>query len=133
MDTLEQIWNEKYRQFLGLEVDSAKVGILQDVHWAEGLFGYFPTYSLGSFYAAQFYKQASLEIPDLETKIASGNLKPLLRWLRENIHQHGQRFSSEDLCRKVTGEGLNVDYFMDYLKEKYAQVYAFNSTLSNKY
>jgi carboxypeptidase Taq len=133
VDTLEQIWNEKYRQFLGLEVDSAKVGILQDVHWAEGLFGYFPTYSLGSFYAAQFYKQASLEIPDLETKIASGNLKPLLRWLRENIHQHGQRFSSEDLCRKVTGEGLNVDYFMDYLKEKYAQVYAFNSTLSNKY
>jgi carboxypeptidase Taq len=129
VEELEQVWNTKYQQILGIEVPSAQLGILQDVHWAEGLFGYFPTYSLGSFYAAQFFNQAQKDIPDLESKIASGDLQALLQWLRQNIHQQGQRYSSEELCQKITGEPLNVDYFMKYLTEKYARIYNFDKVV----
>ncbi len=129
VEELEQVWNTKYQQILGIEVPNAQVGILQDVHWAEGLFGYFPTYSLGSFYAAQFFHQAKKDIPALESKIASGDLQALLQWLRHHIHQHGQRYTSEELCRKVTGEPLNVDYFMNYLSEKYATIYNFDAAV----
>lgn len=127
VDTLEEVWNQKYQDFLGLEVPHATHGVLQDVHWAEGLFGYFPTYSLGSFYAAQFFYKASLDIPNLDKEIAKGNMKPLLEWLRYHIHQHGQKYTSEELCKRITGEGLNLKYFMDYATEKYAMIYSLNA------
>jgi len=120
---LEQIWNEKIKEYLGLDVPSAKMGVLQDIHWSHGSFGYFPTYSLGSFYAAQFYHFAELAIPELSSQIESKNFLPLLHWLRENIHQYGHTYSSEELCKKVTGEGLNFKYFKDYLDKKYKLVY----------
>ncbi|MGH1336338.1 MAG: carboxypeptidase M32 [Aureispira sp.] len=120
---LEDIWNQKYKLYLGIEVPNANQGILQDIHWAEGLFGYFPTYSLGSFYAAQFYAKAKQDIPLLEQQIAKGNCQSLLTWLRTNIHQHGQRYTSEELCQKATGEGLDLSFFMDYIREKYKEVY----------
>lgn len=125
VETLDTVWNEKYKDFLGVEVPNAAYGILQDVHWAEGLFGYFPTYSLGSFYAAQFYSKAKEAIPNLDAEIAEGNMAPLLEWLRHHIHQHGQKYTSEELCQRITGEGLNLKYFMEYAWEKYAVVYDF--------
>lgn len=127
VDNLDVIWNQKYKDFLGLEVPHAAYGILQDVHWAEGLFGYFPTYSLGSFYAAQFYSKAKEDIPNLEDQIAAGNMAPLLEWLRYHIHQHGQKYTSEELCQRITGEGLNLKYFMEYAREKYAVIYDFDT------
>jgi carboxypeptidase Taq len=86
--------------------------------------GYFPTYSLGSFYAAQFYAQAMKEIPNLILEIEKGNMKPLLDWLREKIHRHGRRYTSEELCTQICGEGLNLKYFMDYARRKYGEIYA---------
>ncbi len=116
-------WNAKYKDFLDLEVPDDRQGVLQDIHWAHGSFGYFPTYSLGSFYAAQFYQAAVEQIPDLEKEIAIGNTLPLLKWLRKNIHQHGRRYSASELCEKVTGEKLNFKYFMKYSKEKFEGLY----------
>lgn len=121
---LPAYWNKKYKEYLNIDVPSNTEGVLQDVHWSHGSFGYFPTYSLGSFYAAQFYAKANAEIINLEQEIESGNMMPLLRWLRENIHKYGKYYSAKELCVKITGEKLNFDYFMSYVKKKYAFIYS---------
>lgn len=120
---LPDIWHEKYKAYLDLDITDHNQGVLQDIHWAHGSIGYFPTYSLGSFYAAQFYAHAQRALPNLEDHIAQGDNQPLLQWLRENIHQHGRYFTADELCRKVTGESLNFRYFMDYARRKYQDVY----------
>jgi len=116
-------WNELYGQYLGVQPKDDKTGVLQDVHWSHGSFGYFPTYTLGSFYAAQFFHQAQKDISDLHTQITTGELSSLLHWLREQIHQHGRRYTSEELCERVTGQKLNPAYFMDYIRDKYSGIY----------
>jgi len=121
---LATVWNEAYKKYLKIDVVSDKTGVLQDVHWAHGGFGYFPTYSLGSFYAAQFFNKAKEEINELEIEIEKGNMKPLLSWLRENIHQYGRFYSAKDVCKKATGEKLNFKYFMDYVHNKYGEIYS---------
>lgn len=121
---LPELWNKKYKDYLGIDVPSNAKGVLQDIHWSHGSFGYFPTYSLGSFYAAQFYNKVSGEIPELEAEIEKGNLKPLLNWLREKIHRHGKFYTAEELCIQVTGEKLNFRHFMDYASKKYKQLYS---------
>jgi len=120
---LPALWNAKYKEYLGLDVPSDSAGVLQDIHWSHGSFGYFPTYSLGSFYAAQFYAKAKADIPGLEKEIEQGNTKPLLLWLREKIHRYGKLYSAEDLCINLTGEKLNFKYFMEYAKAKYGVLY----------
>lgn len=120
---LRTIWNDRYQEYLGLEIKDDKTGILQDIHWSHGSIGYFPTYSLGSFYAAQFFAQAKKDIPNLEERISEGDNQLLLDWLRKNIHQHGARYNPNALCKRVTGETLNFKYFMDYVKEKYGGIY----------
>jgi carboxypeptidase Taq len=120
---LREIWNSSYKKYLNIDVPSDKKGVLQDVHWSHGGFGYFPTYSLGSFYAAQFYQQAKKDIPALESEIEKGNMLPLLTWLREKIHRHGKFYSAQEVCEKATGEKLNFSYFMNYAKEKYGEIY----------
>ncbi|MFN2440272.1 MAG: carboxypeptidase M32, partial [Chitinophagaceae bacterium] len=116
-------WNEQYKKWLEVDVPNDKQGCLQDVHWSHGSFGYFPTYSLGSFYATQFYNAAGLNIKDLEKEISQGQTLPLLNWLQSNIHEKGRFFISEDLCRNVTGKPLDVQYFITYLLEKYRAIY----------
>lgn len=116
-------WNESYKKFLDVDVSDDKKGCLQDVHWSHGSFGYFPTYSLGSFYASQFYQAASLHVKNLESEMAQGNTSSLLNWLHQNIHSKGRFFTSEELCKQVTGKGLDVNYFMDYLLHKYVSIY----------
>ncbi len=123
VSNLDEIWRSKYKEYLNVEVPDDKRGILQDIHWSYGSIGYFPTYSLGSFYAAQFFAQACKEIPDLILQIEKGNTQPILDWLRSNIHQHGKRYTAEELCVKITGEPLNFKYFMDYAQEKYNGIY----------
>jgi carboxypeptidase Taq len=121
---LPSYWNAKYKEYLGIDVPSDSKGVLQDIHWSHGSFGYFPTYSLGSFYAAQFFAQAKKENPELEKQIEAGNMKPLLEWLREKVHKHGKYYTAEELCIAITGEKLNFQYFMDYAKKKYSQLYS---------
>jgi len=120
---LPKVWNAKYKEYLNIDVPNDGEGVLQDIHWSHGAFGYFSTYSIGSFYAAQFFNQAKKEIPELEKQIENGDLTPLLTFLRKNIHQHGKLFASEEICLNITGEKLNFKHFMDYAKNKYSKIY----------
>lgn len=125
VDEIPAWWNEHYAAWLGVTVPDDKRGCLQDVHWSHGSFGYFPTYSLGSFYAAQFFAAAKDQVPGLQESIGRGDTTPLLNWLRENIHRWGRRYTSEELCRKATGKNLDIGYFMQYLLDKYDNIYNF--------
>ena len=116
-------WNEQYRKLLGVAVPDDRKGCLQDVHWSHGSFGYFPTYSLGSLYAAQFYSTANQQLPALEREMEEGKTLSLLQWLREKVHSRGRYFTSEDLCQEITGKTLDVSYFVNYLLDKYVSIY----------
>ncbi len=120
---LPELWNVKYKEYLAIDVPSNTLGVLQDVHWSHGSLGYFPTYSIGSFYAAQFFAHAQKGIENLPSKIEKGETAELLNWLRSNIHVKGRLYTSEEICEQVTGEGLNFQYFMNYAKNKYSEVY----------
>ncbi|MCD6068489.1 MAG: carboxypeptidase [Bacteroidetes bacterium] len=120
---LPAYWNAKYKEYLGIDVPTDTKGVLQDIHWSHGSFGYFPTYSIGSFYAAQFFDQAKKEIPGLVQQIENGDLHSLLNWLRERIHRHGRFYTASELCEKITGEKLNFSHFMNYAREKYSAIY----------
>jgi len=120
---LRDIWNDRYKSYLGLDVPDDNRGVLQDIHWSHGSIGYFPTYSLGSFYAAQFYQQAVKDLPGLEEDLARGHCERLLHWLRDKVHAHGRRYSSEQLCERITGEPLRFRYFMEYAERKYGDIY----------
>ncbi len=118
-------WNEQYEKYLDVKVTDDRNGCLQDVHWSHGSFGYFPTYSLGSFYAAQLFAAVGKTYPDLSMDIQKGDTKVLLNWLRLHIHQYGRTFKSEELCQKACGETLNIGYFLNYLLDKYRNIYKF--------
>ncbi|MEJ7767877.1 MAG: carboxypeptidase M32 [Chitinophagaceae bacterium] len=118
-------WNELYKEHLGVVVPDDKQGCLQDVHWSHGSFGYFPTYSLGSLYAAQIFATAAKQLPFLKEDINNGKTSALLAWLRTHIHEHGRKYTSSQLCRTITGETLNVNYFLQYAVDKYQDIYNF--------
>ena len=116
-------WREKYRQYLGVIPPDDRSGVLQDVHWSAGLIGYFPTYSLGNLYAAQFFAQAKADVVDLEGAVARGDFQPLLAWLREKIHRHGQRWSAAELVERVTGRPLSAEPLVAHLRAKLGPLY----------
>ena len=116
-------WNLKMRELLGIEPPNNAEGCLQDIHWSMGAFGYFPTYALGNLYAAQFFEAARRAMPDLKDRIRRGEFRPLLDWLRSNIHQHGQRYRPTELVERVTGRSLSIEPFMNYLREKFSPIY----------
>jgi carboxypeptidase Taq len=120
---IPDFWNEQYKAQMGVIVPDDKKGCLQDVHWSHGSFGYFPTYSLGSFYAAQFFAAAKQQLENLEADLTSGKLIPLLTWLRNKIHSKGRQYTSEELCQNVTEKTLDYQYFMNYLLDKYKPIY----------
>lgn len=116
-------WNEHYQKYLGVSVTDDKTGCLQDIHWSHGSFGYFATYSLGSIIAAQLYAAIEKENVSVNKEVAEGNTAFILNWLRKNIHQYGRQYTSQELCSKITGEGLNTKYFIDYATKKYTVIY----------
>lgn len=116
-------WNEAYKEALGLDVPSDREGCLQDVHWSFGLIGYFPTYTLGNLYAAQFWEKARQDNPDLDEQISQGNFAPLLSWFRSRIHIHGRRYSPAQLCERATGRPLSAEPLVSQLKAKLYPVY----------
>jgi len=122
-EDLPDIWNAKMKEYLNIVPTGDADGVLQDVHWSLGAFGYFPTYTLGNLYAAQFYEQARLEIPHLEDEIAKGQLLILRRWLEQKIHRWGRTFTPDNLVQRVTGKSLNPDLFLAYVERKYAELY----------
>jgi len=120
---LPSVWNKYYKEYLGIDVPDDAHGVLQDVHWSHGSFGYFPTYSLGSIYAAQFFRQATKEISGLESMIGTGDFMPLLNWLRQKVHVHGKTYRANELCKMITGETINFSYFMEYARSKFNGIY----------
>ncbi|HZH02552.1 MAG TPA: carboxypeptidase M32 [Myxococcaceae bacterium] len=116
-------WNGKMKALLGIEPPDDTRGVLQDIHWAWGELGYFPTYALGNLYAATLYRAAREAVPGLEEGFRRGEFRPLTRWLRENIHRPGFRTYAEDRVRSATGRGLNDEDFLSYLRGKYADLY----------
>ena len=123
VEDIPAAWNESCQRLLGITPPDDRQGCLQDIHWSMGIFGYFPTYALGNLYAAQFFEQAATNIPDLADRIRANDHKPLLSWLRTNIHQHGQPYRAAELVEKVTGKPLSIKPFMDYVTGKFSAVY----------
>ncbi|MFX1353243.1 MAG: carboxypeptidase M32 [Promethearchaeota archaeon] len=121
---LPALWNEKMEELLGITPPNDAEGVLQDVHWSGGAFGYFPTYALGNLYAAQIYKNALKKLPILPEDYKEGKFSSLLKYLKENVHQYGKIYRAPDLIKKITGEDLNSKYFIDYIKEKFYPIYS---------
>lgn len=118
-------WNSRFKKYFDIEVDKDTNGCLQDVHWSAGLFGYFPTYTLGNLYSAHFFNKAEKDIPDLKEQFTLGNFEPLVTWLRENIHKHGARYRANVLCEKVTGESLSYKPLVAYMDDKFKGIYGY--------
>lgn len=116
---LPELWVDKYREYLGVTVDSASNGVLQDIHWAHGALGYFPTYTIGNLAAAQIWHTYCLADPDHRRTLQNGNLGKIRNWLTANIYQHGAVYPPATLLKKVTGEALNSRFLIDYLTAKY--------------
>lgn len=120
---LPEAWNSASAELFGIVPENDAQGVLQDIHWSMGAFGYFPTYALGNLYAAQFFQSMEKELPDCTKKISQGSFEGILYWLREKIHRHGRIFDAEELCFRISGEQLNPCYFTDYLIKKYSELY----------
>ncbi len=120
---LPEAWNSKYREYLGITPPNDADGVLQDIHWSAGLFGYFATYSLGNLYAAQFFEQADHDCGGLHAQFAHGEFAPLRKWLLEQIHSHGRRYSAAQLVERVTRKPLSHDALMRHLRGKFGPMY----------
>jgi len=120
---LPRAWNEKMEQYVGVVPKNDSLGVLQDIHWSSGYIGYFPTYTLGNIYASQMYRQIQKDVPSLEEDIGHGRFEPLLSWLRENVHEHGNLYTAKELTQELFGEPLSDRYFIDHIKEKFGRIY----------
>lgn len=118
---LPKAWNEKIEEYLGITVPNATEGVLQDVHWYAGLIGYFPSYALGNAYASQLFHTMKQELS--LNDYSQDKLQEVRLWLGENIHQYGMMKTTSELIREITGEDLNPDYYIEYLKNKYEALY----------
>jgi carboxypeptidase Taq len=116
-------WNAKMQDLLGITPPTDRDGCLQDIHWSSGLFGYFPTYALGNLYAGQFWQTLRKAVPDLDARIATGDMRTLLNWLRENIHRHGQQYRPNVLCQRITGQDLSINPLLSYIEGKFRPLY----------
>lgn len=123
---LPEAWNERVHKYFGIEVPDDAHGVLQDVHWAAGTIGYFPTYALGTLIAGQLWDRAHADIGDLDQLIAAGELAPLRDWLGEHVHRHGAKFTSAELLQRVVGGPIAVGPFVSYLKRKLSEAYGLN-------
>lgn len=120
---LPELWNAKVKEYLNITPKNDAEGVLQDVHWSFGGFGYFPSYAMGNLYGAQIYEQALKELPALPQKIRGGDFKPLKTWLNEKVHGMGHLYDPEELIKTISGAPLSADPFMDYLEKKYSEIY----------
>jgi carboxypeptidase Taq len=117
---LPEAWNARMKDYLGVDVPDDAHGVLQDMHWSIGYFGYFPTYQLGNVASVQIWERARAELGDLEEQFSRGEFAPLREWLREHIYRHGSRYPPGDLLRRVTGSDLDPEPYLEYLRAKFA-------------
>lgn len=119
VEDIPVVWKTKMKELLNVDVPNDKDGCMQDIHWADGSFGYFPTYTLGAMYAAQFFNSIKKENPDILLEIKKGNFIPLIKWLKNNIHSLGSKLPADELLQKATGEDLNTGIYINHLKNRY--------------
>ncbi len=120
---LPEAWREKYREHLGVVPETFREGVLQDVHWSGGAFGYFPSYTLGNLYAASLARALEGAVPDLWSEVAEGRFGGILAWLRQNIHQHGHVWDAPELVRRAVGERDSVSDLLDHLWSRHGALY----------
>jgi carboxypeptidase Taq len=120
---LPELWNTKMQDYLDVRPGKDADGVLQDVHWSLGAFGYFPTYALGNLMSAQLFDRASRDIPDLEAQIAAGRFGDLLGWLRTNVHRYGRKLTAAEILQRATGENLQASNWLSYIRKKYGELY----------
>ncbi len=121
---LPDAWNARMREYLGVDVRNDAEGVLQDIHWSSGIFGYFPTYSLGNVMSVQIYEAAARAIPDLEGRIEAGEFGELREWLRENLHRHGRKFTPKETLERVVGSAIDPEPYLRYLERKVGELAA---------
>jgi len=130
VDDLPTIWNDMYDEFLGIKVPNNSLGVLQDVHWSMGAFGYFPTYTLGNLYSAQLLSAAKKDLGDINEQIKQGEFFPLLEWMREKIHSRGSIIEPAELIKEATGRFPSSEEFIEYLKDKISDLYEIDISLT---
>ena len=125
VNELPEAWNQKYADYLDVKVEDDSEGVMQDTHWASGLYGYFPSYALGNIYSGQIAAAISKDLPDWHKQLASGKLNHVNDWLKRNIHSQGDLYDPEELIKRATGRNLNSEPYLQYLNEKYSEIYGF--------
>ena len=120
-NNLAELWNQKYKEYLGVEVTNDSHGVLQDVHWTSGV-GYFFSYALGNAYSAQIYNAMKKDL-DIDSLLENGDTKPIISWLKKHMYKYGCMLKPKDLIQVITNEPLNPEYYCKYLEEKYSKIY----------
>ena len=123
VDELPDVWDDMYEEFLGIRAPNRTLGVLQDIHWSFGAFGYFPTYTLGNLYSAQLLTAARKELPNHDEQIRNGDFTPLLEWMRKNVHSRGSIVEPSKLIKEATGNNPSPDDFVKYLQDKVEYLY----------
>lgn len=122
---LPEVWNQKYKDYLGLRIENDSEGVMQDTHWASGSFGYFPSYSLGNIYSGQILSAMEKEIPNWRELLKKGNFNIIKQWLCRNVYSYGNLYDPADLLRRITGENINVKHYISHLDAKFSKLYGY--------
>jgi carboxypeptidase Taq len=122
---LPEVWNQSYKDYLGVDIENDSEGVMQDTHWASGFYGYFPSYTLGNIYSGQILASIEKDLPEWKNQIAQGNFQDIKQWLIKNIHSYGDLYDPSDLLKKTSGEELSVKPYLSYLNQKYSKLYGF--------
>jgi len=122
---LPEIWNQKYKEYLGIKIENDSEGVMQDTHWASGLYGYFPSYALGNIYSGQILAKMEKDLPNWRKEMEKGKVILAKNWLTKNVHSYGNLYDPTELIKKITGQELNVKPYLKYLNEKYSKLYNF--------
>jgi carboxypeptidase Taq len=125
IDELPEAWNQKYMDYLEVKIENDSDGVMQDTHWASGLYGYFPSYALGNIYSGQITTAITKDLPNWQNQLALGKLEPVNTWLKTNIHSKGDLYDPEELIKRATGTKLDPQPYLQYLNKKYGNLYGF--------
>jgi len=125
INELPEVWNQKYKDYLGMKFDNDSEGVMQDTHWASGLYGYFPSYALGNIYSGQLLSLIEKEMPNWREQLAKGDFHVIKQWLTKNVYSYGNLYDPADLLKKITGEKIEVKHFLNYLDTKYSELYGY--------
>jgi carboxypeptidase Taq len=122
---LPSLWNEKYEEYLGLEIQNDSEGVMQDTHWGSGLYGYFPSYALGNVYDGMWLEKLDKDMPDWLNRVSAGEITIITKWLAKNIQHHASLYDPGDLAEHVTGKKLTAKPFLKYVEQKYSTLFGF--------